>query len=258
MRRDSSTRRALAPHTPRLKAVLAVAAAASITLGCSRHPAERTSHETVGDTLANGLPRALVLRLAGWTQTWRYAIPRFSPDSLARGVTSPFKFGYSWAGAGHINDNVRSRALVDVLSPDSAHSLDFDMYLDLDRGVIDREPDSAPVLADFRSDTVWQVAFCGTSCDYDGAYWVDSGRFALTGTAALGPQADGPQHGFLDVYDLSTRLMRRWAIRAVDDARFTQYVAARDSALLARLEKAKHDAANHEASSRVQLTDSSP
>ena len=257
MCRDSTTTRRLASHRLRLTALLAVATAVSLALGCSRHPTERTPSGTVADTLTNGLPRALVPSLAGWTQAWRYAIPGFGPDSLARGATSPFKFGYSWAGAGRISDNVRTRALVDVLSPDSTRSLDFDMYLDLDRGVIDREPDSAPVLADFRSDTLWQVAFCGTPCDYDGAYWLDAGRFALTGTAQSGPQADGPRRGFLDVYDLHTRSMRSWTTREVDDLRFPRYRAARDSALIVRLRQARAAAASPDAGSRVGLTDPS-
>jgi hypothetical protein len=147
---------------------------------------------------------------------------------------------------------------VDVLSPDSTYSLDFDMYLDLGRGVLERDVDSAPVLADFRSDTLWQVAFCGTPCNYDGAYWVDAGRFALTGTAQSGPQADGPRQGFLDVYDLRTRYMRRWTTREVDDLRLTRYVAARDSALIARLQQARLKATSTDAGSRVGSTDSSP
>jgi hypothetical protein len=211
----------------------------------------------------NGLPRALVPSLAGWVQAWRCAIPGFEPDSLAPGTPSQFRFGHSWAGAGRISDNVRTRVSVDVLSPDSTHSLDFDMYLAFDRDVdgtilLEREPDSAPVLADFRSDTLWRVAFCGTPCEYDGAFWVDPARFALTGTAQSGPQADGPRRGFLDVYDLRTRQMRSWASREVDDVRFARYGAARDSALVARLERAGFKRSDADADSRVRLRNPSP
>jgi hypothetical protein len=141
--------------------------------------------------------------------------------------------------------------------------LDFDMYLDFDRGddgtiLLEREPDSAPVLADFRSDTLWEVAFCGTPCDFDGAYWVDSGRFALTGTVQSGPQEDGPRHGFLDIYDLRTRKMRSWATREVDDLHFARYGAARDSALVARLDRAGFKHSGRDAESRVRLTEPTP
>jgi hypothetical protein len=262
MCRDSTTTRRLASRRLRHSVLLAAGVAASLALGCSRHPTEHTPSGTVADTLTNGLPRALVPSLAGWAQAWRYAIPGFGPDSLARGVTSPFKFGYSWAGAGRISDNVRTRALVDVLSPDSTRSLDFDMYLDFDRGddgkiLLLHEPDSAPVLADFRSDTLRQVAFCGTTCFYDGAYWVDNERFALTGATQSGNQNDGPWQAFLEIYDLQTRRMISWVARPVDSGGFGRYRASRDSALIARLERARFKAATPDARSRVGLTDRS-
>lgn len=195
----------------------------------------------MSDTLRNGLPRSLLPKLTSWVQVWRHAIPVLAADSLRRTSSAPFKFDYAWAGAGHVAEDVRTRALIDVLSPDSAHSLDFDMYLDFDRdddGKIApmREPDSAPVLADFKNDTLWRVSFCGTPCFYDGAYWVNSDRFALTGATQTGEQADGPWCAFLEIYDLRSRRITRWLAPAVNAAAFGRYSSASDSALVERLE----------------------
>jgi hypothetical protein len=245
-------------------ALLAVATIASLVPGCSGRRTHRPPSHPAADTLANGLPRVLAPGLADWVRTWRPAIPGLEPDSLQRGATSTFRFGYAWPGAaGRPRDNVRSRAGVDVLSPDSTRSLDFDMYLDFERagdGVIEfgREPDSAPVLADFRSDTLWQVAFCGPSCFYDGAYWLDANRFALSGATQTGEQADGPWQGFIEVYDLRARCRTGWTTRSVDYRGFTRYQASRDSALSARLERARFERSSPEAGSRVPQTDSSP
>jgi len=150
---------------------------------------------------------------------------------------------------------------VDVLSPDSTHSLDFDMYLDFDAtsgpgGILEREPDSAPILADFARDSLWQVGFCGTPCSYDGAYWVDNTRFALSGSTETGEQADGPRAPFLDVYDLVSHRRRRWLGPEVDAAACARYQAAADSALEARLLHAGLATAGRSStSSRVGLTD---
>jgi hypothetical protein len=220
-------------------------ALAGLLASCSRRAAERPQPPAPApaDTLANGLPHALTSHLASSAQVWRIAIPGFEADSLAWEGSVPFRFDYAWAGAAGASDDIRSRARVKVLSPDSTRSLDFDMYLDFDRdesGAIRllREPDSSPVLADFRSDTLWREAFCGTVCAYDGAYWADAERFALTGTTRSGPAADGPRQGFLDIYDLWTRRKSRWVTRLVDDRECGRYAAASDSSLIARLEAA--------------------
>jgi hypothetical protein len=224
-------------------AILVAAALVSLLAGCSRRAPERPHSEAPSDTLANGLPRALEPQLVAWVQVWRSAIPGFVADSLVREGSAPFRFDYAWAGAGRPTDDIRARARINVLSPDSTRSLDFDMYLDFDgdeSGTIQlgREPDSAPILADFRSDTLWGVAVCGTPCGYDGAYWADSERLALTGYTESGPGAGGPWRGFLDIYDLRTRIKARWVTRLVDGPEYAQYAAAADAALIARLESA--------------------
>lgn len=208
--------------------------------GCSRRANERAAG---ADTLGNGIPRALVLRLAGWTRVWRHAVPGFTLDSFRRLPSETFRFDYARHEAEHRVDPVRARALIDVRSPDSAHSLDFDTYLDFERDesgkiVLGREPDSAPMLADLRSDSLWRVAFCGTPCFFDGAYWADDHRFALTGATQTGEGANGPWAAFLDVYDLRTHMTTRWLAVPVDDRAFDRYRSASDAALIERLENA--------------------
>jgi len=135
------------------------------------------------------------------------------------------------------------RAHVEVISPDSARSLDFDTYLDFDRGQDGgihgmREPDSRAVLTDFRADSAWVVDFCGTPCDHDGAYWVDADRFVLTGSTQTGERLDGPRCAYLDVYDFVAGCRSRWQTRIVDEAHFYWWSQALDSALAARVERA--------------------
>jgi hypothetical protein len=222
---------------------LLIAAGPQLLSGCSRRASEGTGATSAADTLGNGVPLPLLPELTSWVRVWRHAIPDFAPDSLTQSGSASFKFDYAWAGARRTADGVRTRALVDVLSPDSARSLDFDMYLDFDREgsgqiLLEREPDSAPVLADFKSDTLWRVAFCGTPCFYDGAYWVDTDRFALTGAMQTSEQADGPWRAFLEVYDLQSRRLARWLGPTVDAQQFARYRAASDSSLAERLERA--------------------
>jgi len=222
-----------------LVALLAMLGALAVA-GCSR----QTNEQTAGaDTLRNGVPRALEPRLAGWTRIWRHAVPRFRLDSLRRFPSETFHFDYAWRDTAHELDPVRAHALIDVRSPDSSHSLDFDVYLDFERNesgkiVLGREPDSAPVLADLKSDSLWRVAFCGTPCFFDGAYWADDRRFALTGATRTGAGSNGPWAAFLDVYDLRTRTVTRWLASPVDDHAFDRYRSASDAALIERLEDA--------------------
>jgi hypothetical protein len=230
-------------HAANLFASLLLAAAISLLPGCSHRSNQATITGSAADTLSNGLPRALLPKLAPWTQVWRYSIPSLVADSLKRNSSAPFKFDSGWAGVGPFVETIRSRALVEVLSPDSVHSLDFDAYLDFDKGpdgniLAEREPESRAVLADFRADSAWVVEFCGTTCFHDGSYWVDAERFVLTGATQTGEQADGPWCPFLDVYGLRSRSCTRWLAPAVNAFRFQRYVQAADSALAARLERA--------------------
>jgi hypothetical protein len=249
--------------SPRLRSAIAAGLFVIIEAlsGCAPGSPRAPAKGSATDTLANGVPRSLAGKLAPWVVVWRHALPRFAPDSLTRGATTAFTFGYGWAGAGRVTAGVRSRALVDVLSPDSTRSLDFDMYLDFDPtggpgGLLEREPDSAPVLADFKRDSVWQVAFCGTMCFYDGAYWIDNDRCALTGAIQSGEQADGPWCAFLEIYDLRSYRSRAWLGPTVDAEGFERYRTASDSALTDRLMHAGlAAAADSSTTSRVGLKD---
>jgi hypothetical protein len=225
-------------------AILLVAIATGLLPGCSGGTRRQYPPGSAADTLSNGLPRALLPKLAAWTLVWRYAIPGFEPDSVLRSWSAPFTFESGWAGTGGRAETVRTRALIEVLSPDSVHALDFDTYLDFDRapdgGILgEREPDSRAVLADFRVDSAWVVDFCGTGCSHDGAYWIDPLRFVLSGATQTGEQMDGPLCPFLDVYDLHSRMRTRWLGPVVDGAHYARYEPAADSALAARLERAR-------------------
>jgi hypothetical protein len=195
------------------------------------------------DTLSNGVPRGLAPGLAAWLVLWRHATPGFALDSLARFETRTLSFESARPGANRRLDPVRLAASIVMLSPDSSRALDFDSYLEFardDDGSIDvgREPDSAPTLADFASDTTWRVAFCGTPCFYDGGGWVDTQRFVLTGATRTGDDADGPWCPFLELYDLRARRLDRWQGAPVEAIGFERFRIASDSALVARLESA--------------------
>jgi hypothetical protein len=231
-------------HSLQIVAILLVAIGTGPLPGCSRRTKWEPPPGSAADTLSNGLPRTLLPKLRPWIQVWRYAIPGFEPDSLRPFRAVPFAFESGWAGAGRFAETVRTRALIEVLSPDSVHALDFDTYLDFDRapdgGILaEREPDSRAVLADFRVDSAWVVEFCGTGCSHDGAYWIDSQRFVLSGATQTGDQLDGPLCPFLDVYALHSRMRTRWLGPVVDEARYARYAPAADSALAARLERAR-------------------
>ncbi len=232
-------------HAMRVRLLAALPAAllalAVLAPGCARRPAPDKA--AAADSLANGLPRALVPVLDAWVRTWDPALPGFAPESLARVSRVPFRFDSPQAGGGLAwRPDVRARALIVVLSPDSAHAVDYDRYLSFDAegGSLDvgREPDSAPMFFDYAGDTLWTIDFCGTTCFYDGAYWIDAGRFALTGATRTGDDANGPWQPFLDVHDLRTHARTRWLARTVDDEAFARYQRAYDALLRARLREA--------------------
>jgi hypothetical protein len=229
-------------HLARVVAVLVCLGAGSMSAGCSR---EALLPRVAGtpDSLASGVPAALVPKLTDWVQVWRAAIPDFVLDSLRLADSSAsFELRYFGPGSSWPSGAVRDRAGIRVVSPDSARAVDFDIYLELYRdagGGFDygREPDSAPVLANFVSDSLWQVAFCGTPCFFDGATWLDADRFVLTGAMRSGAMADGPWCGFLDIYDLKLQRMSSWRTDVVNDGAFGRYVAAWGSMMTARLQR---------------------
>jgi hypothetical protein len=218
-------------------------AGALLLTGCSRRAASPAASNSPGDTLANGVPRALAAQMSAWVGIWRQANPAFATETLVRGATRPYKFYSLSERAGRFTSGVRSKAGIAALSPDSTRLLDFDAYVDFTRGpdgaaLVEREADSTPTLADFGSDTLWHVAFCGTPCFYDGGYWIDASRFALTGAMQTGAQADGPWAAFLETYDLRTRLTTLWSADSVGEGQFARYQDAMDADLARRIERA--------------------
>ena len=212
------------------------AAAVLILAGCSAGE-RRPVSAAAPDTLPNGLPRVLVPKLANWSIAWRHANARFAPELLVRSDVSTFRFSVYGFGPRAMQD-FRTQAKLQELSPDSTRSLEFDMYQDYFREG-GGEVDSAPLLADFKSDTLWQPAFCGTPCSFDGAQWVDDSRFALTGTTLTGGNADGPPCAFVDIYDLRDGTVARWVLPVVNEVEFERYRAAYDSILAERFAHAR-------------------
>ena len=141
------------------------------------------------DTLSNGLPRLSMPKLRPWISCLairntgpRARLASAPPDGAVR---LRVRVGRQRRPC---QETVRTRALIEVLSPDSVRALDFDTYLDFDSApdggmLAEREPDSRAVLADFRADSAWVVEFFGTASFHDGAYWIDSQRFVLTGAS---------------------------------------------------------------------------
>lgn len=209
--------------------------------GCHYRMAIPPSSPAGADTLANGLPRALLPELAAWLAHWREGVPAFTPDSLVPGAISPLAFQVAAAGTDlHYVEGVRERAGILVLSPDSVHAVDFDRYIEVDpvRGWLFRDVDSSPMLVDFVADTLWTVDVCGTSCSYDGAAWIDADRFALTGLTQSRPDGEGPLQAFLDVYDLRARTGRRWLGTPVEDAAWRRFSSATAADLGRRVQRA--------------------
>ena len=199
------------------------------------------------DTLANGFPRAVAPKLASWFQLWQRAGTNLRADALHHGPSQPYAFQLApVVHAGRWRDNVRTRAGIEVLAPDSLHAVDFDMELEVTRepdGIVrpERDVDSGPILADFARDSLWIVDFCGTPCGFDGAAWLDASRFVVVGTTQTGAGMDGPWAAFVDLYDLQRRTMTRWLSSPVTDARLAMYSNAAESTLAARLAAAGAD-----------------
>lgn len=233
---SARSRRRPPPRSFARSCLLLVALAAA---GCAPRAGDRAAAPAEPDTLANGLPRALAARLGEWQACWRRANPAFAPESLACVGRDSLRFESAGpAGGRRFAEDARSRALLVVLSPDSTRLLDVDRYLgaeSVEGGRIARGPDSAPELVDFAADSLWTVGFCGPSCFYDGGFWLDRDRFALTGATQSGEQADGPWQAFVECYDLRTRRRVRWLGRPVEEAAFDRFRAASDALLSARL-----------------------
>lgn len=219
-------------------ALLLAVLPALLGTGCGSRPESREASAAPPDTLPNGLPRALLPGLADWLACWRQAGTSIAPESLTFSERGPLHF-YTSSVEGDLRwvEGARARAGIIVLAPDSAHAVDFDRYVDIDpeSGSLERDVDSSPMLFDFVGDTLWTVSFCGTSCSYDGAAWIDAERFALTGVTQTAENLEGPTRVFLDVVDLRKRTDTRWLGPVVVDESLRAFAIAREAQLRARL-----------------------
>lgn len=235
-----------------LAVMLAVLAIAGLQ-GCGSRTTPPAATRAEADTLANGLPRVALPVLAEWSARWRESVPTFAPESLVSEESGLTAMQPSGTGTDlrHVAD-VRERAGIVTLSPDSTHALDFDRYVDIDpeSGSLERDVDSSPMLWDYAGDTLWTVAFCGTSCAYDGGAWLDANRFVLTGTTQSGPNYDGPAQPFLDLYDLAGRTTRRWLGAPVTEDALRRFGQACEASLSARVARSLANADSPRTSTR--------
>ena len=217
--------------------VLLCLAALLVPAGCSRRatpPAPPSPPATPADpAIAEMAPH-----LGEWLALWRRVLPGVGADSLRRVASGPFTLN----DIHHIDlDDREERArlrVFGVYSPDSTRVVNPDAYLVLTRTEtsvsIAGEPDSKPVLIDLKTKSVATLAFCGTDCHYDGAFWLDPLRFALTGSLVVN-DSTGVRCGRVLLYDLNAGTMTEYRLPPLADAVAWGPVAtAVDSALTAR------------------------
>ena len=124
-----------------------------------------------------------------------------------------------------------------VYSPDSTRAIDPDRYLELSRdgGRVDleREPDSKALLIDLRTRSVATLEFCGTLCAFDGAFWIDSLRFALTGAVVVNDSTNA-SCGRVRLYDLNAGTVTEYRLPTLaDPVALARFRVALDSAQIA-------------------------
>jgi hypothetical protein len=214
---------------------LMLLAAALVTAHATKTGTRRLGSMPSGspaDTLANGLPLDVAVTLRPVARLWGYGLPRFAVDSLVSGGASAVRADFAWGGkdARDIGDR-----RLDVWSPDSAHWINHDFYIEAgeEGGAIEfgGDVDSAPVLGDAKRDSVERLDFCGTPCAFDGAWWIDNSRFVLIGNIEPDLDTTGNREFFLDLYDLNAMRRSRWLGRPLSDTQFARYEAACDSSL---------------------------
>jgi hypothetical protein len=214
----------------RLLGLFLVLAAAVLLAGCSQRKTEHSVSATSGDTLANGLPRALASQLSPWLTMWRAAIPGMEADSLRPGGVGPaLRVGHDQPLSDFESLSQEEAAAFEVLtarSPDGRYRLVFDRYqaISEEDGAVEisGEPDSAPLLIDDRQRLVQTFEFCGTPCGYDWGCWVDSTRFALGGWAEVDAAQDS-LWGVLGIYSLADSTLARYFTRSVSSEEYARY-----------------------------------
>ncbi|HTM57656.1 MAG TPA: hypothetical protein VL123_04500 [Candidatus Udaeobacter sp.] len=174
-------------------------------------------------------------RLGEWLALWRRALPGVGVDSLRRVASGPFTLN----DIHHIDlDDREERACLRVFgvdSPDSTRVVNPDANLVVtrsDTGVsIASGPESKPVLVDLKTRSIATLA---TEGRYDGAFWLDPLRFALTGSLVVN-DSTGARCGRVLLYDLNAGTMTEYRLPPLADAVAWRPVAtAVDSALTVR------------------------
>lgn len=175
--------------------------------------------------------------LGGWLALVQRAQPGIGVDSLRRAHRGPFTLHdirpYNVDGR---EERARLR-MFGVYAPDSTRVVDPDSYLEVSREAtrisVGGEPDSKPVLIDLKTRSVTVLEFCGTDCSFDGAFWLDALRFALTGTVVL--DTTGARCGRVRLYDLNDGTVTEYQLPAlVDRSAWMRFEMALDSARVAR------------------------
>ncbi len=214
-------------------AILLITTGAGLGAGCSRRSAERPASPAAADTLANGLPRAMVPALSAWTAMWQAAIPGFTPESLAGGTWSPALRGGDVQPLKNFYpaapEEQATFEVLSALSPNGRYRLVFDWYQEIveeEGGIeIGGEPDSAPLLLDLRLGSSNVFEFCGTYCGYDWGCWMDSTRFALAGWSEA-TEGSESYSGFLGLYSLADSSQQSFITRPVSKDGYEKYRAA--------------------------------
>jgi hypothetical protein len=159
--------------------------------------------------------------LEDWLALWRHAMPAVSADSLRLVARGPFTL----KDIHHFNPEGREERaqlrVFGVTSPDSTRVVNPDAYLVVtrtDNGVdVAGEPDSKPVLIDLKTKSVATLEFCGTGCGYDGAFWLDPLRFALTGSLVVN-DSTMIRCGRVLLYDLGAGTLSEYRLPPLADA----------------------------------------
>ena len=211
---------------PGVIALVLIAAA-----GCSpaSPPARsRDSAPAAPDTLVS----QLAPRLTEWFGLWRRADPEFEPYRLWREGQGPFTLHDIRRYDARDLGERRRRHLFAVFAPDSERFLDpdrgFDVGIESGVPVFAHGPDSSAALVDLRARSIATLEPTGPLWSADGALWLDSERFAVTGTVAT-DDSTGMRRGFILAYDLHSGVVTEFLTPAVDPARFRLYLSAPDS-----------------------------
>ncbi len=178
--------------------------------------------------------------LADWIALWQQAAPAVTAASLERSMSGPFTLTDIRAYNPRSFDATRRRSLFGAWAPDSARVVDADTSLDItpERNAFHRgAPDiSCAALIDLKINSIATLDTCGASCDFDGALWISSEQFALTGTTAA-DDTTGSRRGFVRLYDLAAGTVTEYRTPPVIPSVYARFATIREVARTARLRR---------------------